>query len=90
MQGLPLANLLCLEMIGLQYSTYIRRRALSSRVEPSFSGALSLPKRASANSFSAPSKSPGGEQVHLLHAAYYCFCLLRVEWCVLSLLIRTP
>ncbi|KAF8071420.1 hypothetical protein N665_1128s0018 [Sinapis alba] len=36
------------------------RRAPSSRVAPSFSGALSLPKRASANSFSAPSKSPGG------------------------------
>ncbi|CAH8353431.1 unnamed protein product [Eruca vesicaria subsp. sativa] len=37
-----------------------RRLAPSSRVEPSFSGALSLPKRASENSFSAPSKSSGG------------------------------
>nr|VDC60803.1 unnamed protein product [Brassica rapa] len=39
---------------------YLRRPAASSRVEPSFTGALSLSKRASENSFSAPSKSSGG------------------------------
>ncbi|CAF2043013.1 hypothetical protein HID58_033956 [Brassica napus] len=45
---------------GPQKGHVYARPAASSRVEPSFSGALSLPKRASENSFSAPSKSSGG------------------------------
>ncbi|KAJ0240908.1 Protein kinase superfamily protein [Hirschfeldia incana] len=47
---------------GPQKGHVYARRAQSSRVEPSFMGALSLPKRASANSFSAPSESPGGSR----------------------------
>uniref|UniRef100_M4F2I3 Protein kinase domain-containing protein n=1 Tax=Brassica campestris TaxID=3711 RepID=M4F2I3_BRACM len=45
---------------GPQKGHVYARPAASSRVEPSFTGALSLPKRASENSFSAPSKSSGG------------------------------
>lgn len=48
-----------------------RQPAPSAQRAPSFSGPLNLPNRASANSFSAPIKSSGGEEVHFQHAAYY-------------------
>ncbi|XP_056849568.1 serine/threonine-protein kinase BLUS1-like isoform X1 [Raphanus sativus] len=58
--GVPQAKAKTHESGGPQKGHVYARRAQSSRVEPSFMGALSLPKHASANSFSAPSKSPGG------------------------------